>query len=295
MCKTAFALKIREYLSKVPDLYAYTDYRAYLRDWFEENKKSQAFLSFRYMSRRTGIDAGYLAHVLQGSKHIAEGSIDAMVQFLGLGTKDAKYFSELVLFSRAKNEREIKERFQKLMSLRGVSARELSSRQIRYWAHWYYPAVRLTMLNYSFQGDYADLAARLCPPITEEQAREAVQVLENLQLVRKEEAGIYTVLDAHISTGDAWQSVAIREFQEQTLKLAAESLTRHSKKNREISTLSLAIPQEEISTLQEMVKDFRQQVAKWALSLDDSDCVMQVDFAVFPISMSPPECKRSAK
>lgn len=240
------------------DLYAYTDYRAYLRDWFEESKKSQPFLSFRYMSRRTGIDAGYLAHVFQGSKHIAESSIESMIKLLGLRSKDTKYFQELVLFTRAKNEREIKERFQKLMSLRSVSARELSSRQTRYWAYWYYPAVRLTMLNYAFRGDYADLVQRLSPPITAEQAREAVRVLENLQLVRQEENGSYTVLDPHVSTGDAWQSLAIREFQEQTLRLAAESLTRHPKGKREISTLSLAIPQGEISTLQDMVREFRQ-------------------------------------
>jgi uncharacterized protein (TIGR02147 family) len=270
----------------VPDLYAYTDYRAFLRDWFEEGKKTQPFLSFRYLSRKVGIDAGYLAHVFQGSKHISEGSIESFAAFLGFKPKEAKYFEELVLFSRAKNEREIKDRFQKLMSLRSVSAKELSSRQTRYWAYWYYSAIRLTMLNYDFRGDFAELGLRLSPSISEEQAREAVEVLENLKLVRKEPDGLYTVLDAHVSTGDAWQSLAIREFQEQTLKLAAESLSRHPKETREISTLSLAIPLTEITTLQEMVREFRQQVAKWALSLNDSDCVMQVDFAVFPISQS---------
>jgi len=271
----------------MPDLYRYTDYRAFLREWFEDAKKEQSFLSFRYMARRTGIDAGYLAHVFQGTKHIAEGSIAAVSALLGMKSKESKYFHELVLFSRAKSEREIKERFQRLMVLRSTSARELSARQTRYWTYWFYPAVRLTMMTFDFKGDYADLGARLSPPITMEQAKEAVQVLEGLELVRKESDGRYSVIDAHVSTGDAWQSLAIREFQEQTLKLACESLERFPKNVRDISTLTLAIPRTEIPALQEMVREFRSQVAKWALSLDDSDCVMQVDLAMFPLGMSP--------
>jgi len=278
----------------MPDLYSYTDYRAYLRDWFDNCKKDRAFMSFRYMARRTGIDAGYLAHVMQGTKHIAETSIAALVKFLDLKAREAHFFEELVLFSRAKNEREIKERFHKLMTLRSSSARELSARQTRYWSYWYYPAVRLTLLTFEFRGDFADLGARLSPAITALEAEEAIQVLSELQLIRCEESGIYTVLDPHVSTGDAWQSLAIREFQEQTLRLAGESLQRHPKNLREISTLSLAIPRAEVPTLQEMVREFRQQVAKWALSLNDSDCVMQVDLAMFPIALGVPEVKSTS-
>jgi uncharacterized protein (TIGR02147 family) len=267
----------------MPDLYKHTDYRAYWREWFEDAKKEQSFLSFRYMSKKTGIDAGYLAHVFQSSKHIAESSIDAVIDLLRLKGRDAKYFHELVLFSRAKSEREIKERFQKLMALRSTSARLLSDRQARYWSFWYYPAVRLAMLTFEFRGDFADLARRLSPAISMKQAQEAVQVLQEMALVRKEDSGIYTVLDAHISTQDAWQSLAIREFQEQTLTLAAESLKRHSPDIREVSTMTLAIPAKEIPTLQEMVREFRRQVAQWTLGLEDSDCVIQADFALFPV------------
>ena len=268
------------------DLYKHTDYRTFLREWFEETKKEQSFLSFRYMARRTGIDAGYLAHVFNGSKHISEESIPAVLELLHLKGRDANYFAELVLFSRAKGEREIKERFQKLMTLRSTAARELSDRQTRYWSYWYYPAVRLAMLTYDFAGDFADLAARLTPTITPEQARDAVNTLEELELVRRGEGGTWTVLDSYVATKDAWQSMAIRQFQEQTLHLAAESLNRHPPAVREISTLSLAIPRSEIPTLQDMVREFRKQVAQWTLGLDDSDCVMQVDFAMFPIVMS---------
>jgi len=268
------------------DLYKHTDYRSYLREWLEETKKEQSFLSYRYMSRRTGIDAGYLAHVFSGSKHIAEESIPAMVELLHFKGREAAYFAELVLFSRAKSDREIKERFQRLMSLRSTSAHQLSERQTRYWSFWFYPAIRLAMLTFDFQGDYNDLASRLTPAISESQAREAVQVLEELELVKHNPDGKWSVCDAHVSTQDAWRSLAIREFQETTLKLAAESLHRHPPELREISTLSLAIPRSEIPTLQEMVREFRKQIAKWTLGLEDSDCVMQVDFAMFPLVMS---------
>jgi uncharacterized protein (TIGR02147 family) len=269
----------------MPDIYDYTDYRTFLKDWFEAAKQKQSFLSFRYLGRKTGVDAGYLVRVLQGSKHLADTSLEEVANITGLSEQQKRYFFELVLFNKAKGEHEINDRYKRLLALRESNARVLDSREFRYFSKWFYPAVRLSLFNNDFLGDYQDLAQRITPEITVEEAQEAIRVLAELELIRESAPAQWEVSDNHLSTGDAWSSLAVREFQRTMLKMAADALHIHPKENREIATLSLAIPREEISTLQEMMSDFRKQVAKWALSLNDSDCVMQFNLSCFPLSM----------
>lgn len=271
--------------SSFPDIYQYTDYRAFLRDWFEQSKLQSPHVSYRYLARRTDVDAGYLARVFQGTKHLSDTAVERFIQLLGLGPKEQRYFAEMVRFGKARREDEIRERFDKLAQLRDSGVRVLGQQEYRYWMHWYIPAIRLTLLNDDFSGDFSALAERLTPAITASQAQEAVQLLLDLGLVKQRPDGIYEVQDTHLSTGDSWASAAIREFQAKTLDLARESLHIHSPALREIATLTLAIPAEEIATLQEMMREFRSRVAKWAIGLGQSNCVMQFDLACFPLSL----------
>lgn len=271
--------------SSLLDIYQYTDYRAFLRDWFEQSKVQSPHVSYRYLARRTDVDAGYLARVFQGSKHLSDTAVERFIQLLGLGSKEQRYFAEMVRFGKARRDDEIRERFDKLAQLRDNGVRVLGQQEYRYWMHWYIPAIRLTLLNDDFNGDFAALAQRLTPAITPTQAQEAVQLLLGLGLVQKRPDGIYEVQDTHLSTGDSWASAAIREFQAKTLELARDSLRIHPPALREIATLTLAIPAEEIATLQEMMREFRSRVAKWAIGLGQSNCVMQFDLASFPLSL----------
>lgn len=269
-----------------PELFKYTDYRAFLRDWFEQTKLHSSFMSYRYLARRTGIDAGYLAHVFQGNKHLSEQGVQKLIDLLAFAPNEERYFEAMVAFNKARRESDIHEKFEKMMQWREAGARILNQQEYRYWMHWYIPAIRLTLLTEDFKGDFQALARRLTPSITAKQAHEAVDVLMDLGLVELRPDGVYEVQDAHLSTGNAWASAAIREFQSKTLGLAQESLRNHPPELREIATLTLAIPKEEIATLQEMMRDFRSKVAKWAVGMDRSDYVLQMNLACFPLSVS---------
>lgn len=242
-------------------------------------------MSFRYLSRRTGIDAGYLANIFQGNKHLSDAGIASFSDLMKLDPKETRYFQAMVHFGKARSETEIRERFEKMMILREASARVLQQQEYRYWVHWYTPAIRLTLLTHDFRGDFAALARRITPAISAQQAQESIELLLSLGFVKIREDGVYEVQDAHLSSGDAWTSAAIREFQAETLQLARESIRTQPPELREISTLTVAIPKEEIVALQEMMRDFRSRVAKWAVSMNHSDYVLQLNLCCFPVSV----------
>jgi uncharacterized protein (TIGR02147 family) len=269
----------------VASLFEHTDYRSFLREWFEAEKSRKGFMSYRYLSRRVGIDAGFLVHIFQGTKHLSESAIPRMIQELRLAAPEAEYFRELVYFNRARTPRQIEEHFQRLCQMRDVQTSEIGSRQYRYYLRWQLPALRVALLTRPFRaGDEESLGKRMDPALSEAEVKEALESLLELGLVAWTPEGILEPTSPFLTSGDRWKDLAVRQFQSQTLGLAQRSMETQPAAHREISTLTLAIPGSEIPTLQEMVRQFRQKVLQWTASLDDSDTVMQVNFASFPLT-----------
>jgi len=273
----------------VDPIYQYTDYRLFLKEWFEGRKLLGSPLSYRGLGRKVGIDPGFLVHILQGSKHTAEASIPKWVEILRLDSAEAAYFNQLVLFNRARNPREIQQHFHRLCELRDLSMHEIGERQYRYYLKWYYPAVRVALLAFSYTGNLEELAQRIDPPLELDQAREAIDTLLELGLVAWNEAGALEPVSPFLTTSSRWKDKAVLEFQDQTLDLARRSLRHHHASQREMSTLTLALPAREIPTLQEMVREFRQKLLRWTASLEDADSVLQINVAAFPLTLLPGE------
>ena len=144
-------MEFSKYAHQVPSIYEHTDYRSFLREWFEEEKKHKGFMSYRYLSRRVGIDPGFLVHIFQGTKHLSEAAIPRLAQELKFDAAQAEYFLELVLFNRARGPRQIQEHFQRLCRMRDVQTQEIASQQYRYYLKWHYPAVRVALLAFPLQ------------------------------------------------------------------------------------------------------------------------------------------------
>ncbi len=268
----------------MPLVFDYTEYRAFLRDWIAEKKASGSPVSYRGLGNKLGIDPGFLVHILHENRHTTEDSIPRWVKVIGFNDIEAQYFGQLILFNRAKSPRDIQQCFQRLCELRDLQLTEISDRQYRYYLKWQQVAIRVLLLTYSFRGDYADLARRLDPPIPAQEAEEVVNTLLELKLVAWNEDGVLEPTTPFLSTSRQWQDKAVHEFQTQTLQLAQRSLKIHRPQDRQISTLTLAIPAAEMGTLQEMAREFQQKVLRWTASLDDSDSVIQVNVAMFPLS-----------
>lgn len=266
-----------------PDLFQYTDYRAFLRDWLWQAKEETPAISYRFLARRLKIDPGFLVHIFQGHKHLSETHLPGMVRVLGLDGRQGDYFQRLVAFGRARGEREIARRYEELMELRESRIRELSASEHRYYQNWYVPALRCLLATRQLRGDGSDLGELLHPPITAKQAREAVALLQHLELIRRAEDGTWEVTDQHLSSGDAWTDLAIHSFQRQTIQLALDALESLPKEQREVSTMTLAIAKEELPTVQAMVREFRSKLARWAVRSADADTVYQMNIQIFPL------------
>lgn len=266
------------------DVFEFLDYRAYLKAHYDRRKEANAAYSYRYIGQKVGLDAGYVVKVFQGKYHIAEKSIPAFIKLCKLGSRQAEYFHTLVHFGKAKSGKQAKLLFERLLSLKSVGSRQVEEHQYEFYRKWYYAAVRSLLGYYEFRGDYKALAERLSPAITAAEARSAIALLEKLDFIRKDGSGSYRLTDTLITTGEEWRSIAVKTFQEETLRMAAESLYRHAKEVRDISTATVAIAFADLEAIKARIKEFRESILKLAAKSADVDCVYQFNVQWFPLT-----------
>lgn len=265
-------------------IFEYLDYRCFLKDFYGEKKSRQSFFSYRLFGAKVGVDASYLVKVLIKARHISDSSIARFADFCGLGDREAEYFEALVHFAKAKSHKESKLYFEKLLSVKSVDANTLLNHQYEYYRKWYHSAVRSVLEYCEFRGDYKALAEKLSPAVTAKEAKESIVLLEKLCLIKKDAGGVFRMTDTAITTGDQWQSLAIQAFQEETIRLSLESLARHSKKHRDISTVTMNINGQDFEEVRERIKEFRGNVIKFVNEAVSPDRTYQLNIQLFPLT-----------
>jgi uncharacterized protein (TIGR02147 family) len=262
----------------------YLEYRDFLKDFYEEKKTEHSFFSYRLFGAKVGIDASYLAKVLIKHRHLSNSSIEKITAFCGLNEREAEYFETLVHFVKAKSHRESKLLFEKLLSLKNVSAATLLENQYAFYQKWYHSAIRSLLEFYDFRGDFRALAEQLSPAISAKEARGSIRLLEKLGLIKKDLTGRYRMTDSAITTGPQWHSLAIQAFQEETIRISAGSLARHPKKHRDISTVTMNVSGPNFEEIRERINEFRNTIIKYVNEQSSPDRVVQLNIQLFPMS-----------
>jgi len=271
-------------------VFAYTDFRQYLADYYAQEKKEKPFFSYRYFSNKIGFKSkDFIYRVITGKKNLSKSSIMQISVALGHGKREAEYFESMVWFTQAKRHTERDLYYQQLTSITRRSRlqrepRILSHSQYRLFSDWYHLTVRSLIEMYGFPDDYDWLAKTVYPSITPAQAKHSVELLEELGLISKDGQGVYRAQEKAISTGDEIEQHALQNFYLACLKNAGASLDEAPRSERNITGLTVGISENKYKLFVERINALRKELAELADSDDEADRVYQLNFLLFPVS-----------
>ena len=272
---------------KHPQLYQFLDYQEFLREVYAAEKSVDEFFSYRVFAAAVDIDASLLVKILQGKRHLSPDGVDRMVKFLRLDAKREEYFRELVTYGKATRDDDLRRSFESLQRLRPAACRRLEEDRYRYFQHWHYPAIRsaLDVHVYRSEEDAAGLGKCFKPSLSVAQVVEAVGVLQRLGLIEVGAGKRLVPATAHLSTGERWQSAAVREYQRQLIGLAAESIEGIPKEQRDVSSLTLALDSSQIERLRAVLAEARRSIVRQVDAMPPSECnaVYQLNIQLFPV------------
>lgn len=267
------------------DIYKYTDYRKYLRDYYEAKRASQKEFTHRHISQVMGFKStGTFTQILQGKTNISPQTLAHFVEFLGLKKDEAAYFELMVLFNQSKSHTEKKRHFEKILAFPKSNLKQVDATQYAFYEKWYYSVIREVLAFHPFKDDYRELARLLEPPIATSEAQKAIRLLEELKLIRKNDQGLYEKSDPIITSGYDTRSLAVNQFIVETLDLAKTALDKLPREERSLSALTLSLPEDGYEMLEEKIKEFRRELLELARNCTEPKRVIQVNFQLFPVT-----------
>jgi uncharacterized protein (TIGR02147 family) len=266
-------------------IYDYTDYRQYLRDYYEEQKAKNPAFSYRYFAMKAGFNSsGLYKDIVDGRTGITRGLILRFATAMKLSAKQQEYFETMVYFNEAKTVDEKKLYFERLMKYHNSKAFRVEKNQYEYYSKWYYVAVRELLAIGGFKDDYAAIAQALSPSIRKEQAEKAIKVLKKLGLIQKDRNGCYKAVDKILTTGSEVKSLAVANFQKAMMDLAKGALDRYPVEQRNISTITFSVPEKAYADIRDELIACRKRILGMVDRSENEAMVCQLNMQLFPLT-----------
>ncbi len=271
-------------LRNMKNVFQYTNYREFLRDYYEERKERDGY-TYRDFAEDAGMNSSsWLLHLVKGVKNLSDESAKKIASALHLKKRETDYFLLMVSFTQARNSAE-KDKYYTLMIALKKKLRLMliGEAQYEYYTKWYYPVIRSLVSKIDFGDDYPSLAKHLIPAITPQEARKAISLLRRLGLIARNESGRWVQTDEIISTGNEVSSLCVVNYHKQVSRLASEAFDNIPREQRDISSLTLGINEEDFERIRDRIIEFRRELIEIARSSEHPDRVYQLNFQLFPV------------
>ncbi len=271
---------------EIPSVYAYLDYRVYLREWYEAKKAVNPRFSHRAFVRRTGRSSpSLLSDTISGRRNLTRELLEAFARALKLDEDEADYFAALVALDQAETDSERREAWRHVAATRRFGeAHALQGESYAFLTHWYYPVVReLTALE-DFQEEPEWIARAVRPPITPEEAAQALASVVELGLVERVGDRLRP-RELAVVTPPQVTGLAVHAYHQGMLALAREAIGRFRSTERHFSAMTVAVPE---ALLPELKRELDGMMRRFLEICDGSEAdrerVIQVQLHFFPVS-----------
>jgi uncharacterized protein (TIGR02147 family) len=271
--------------SRAPvDVFRYRDYREFLAAFYAHSKAGG--LSYRSFARAAGFGApNYLKLVIDGKRNLSVEMAQRFALACRLNPESTEYFKLLVSFNQADNDVQRNELHEQLSRFaRFRSSQRLDLAQKEYHSSWFIPAIRELVTCPGFVEEPAWIAENLEPSISPKEAEHALDVLQQLGLLERDEGGRLVQATRAVTTGQQANGLYIRNYHAELMQRAARAMHDLPAEERYISALTLSASASTLAEVKRRVIAFRQELVALCDADPTPSRVIQLNLQLFPLS-----------
>lgn len=267
-------------------IFSYIDYRKYLKEYYRFEKETKSYFSYRYFSQKAGIKSPvFLKEIYDGKKNLSKKMIEKFTAVLKFSPKEATYFRNLVHFNQATTSQEKQQYYTILKEMvQTVEQHILNDKLLTFYENWYTSVIRELITQSDYDGNETRLAQVVFPPITQQEARESIELLIKLGLIRHEADGRYVQTKKDVTSGSVVVSHLIRNHNQTMLDLAKRSIEEVSVDKRYCKGITLGINRACYDLIIAETEAFKDRVIGIVNNCKDPDEVYELYLQLFPLS-----------
>ena len=262
----------------------YSDYRTYMRDFYEERKRVSYFTWREFASLAGFVSPTYLKLVCDGGTRLSKPGIAKVARAMGLEGFDYTYFGLLVKFGNAKSAAEKEAALRELeQEARLNKIRIVDAEAFHYYETPACPIVRelAPIMPGAAPGE---IAASIRNKTSALDVQDALQFLVKAGFLVKTGKGTYEQTEKSVKGSKEAIPLAIRSMNREMAGLAMQSIDTDSPEERNITGVTMGIDEAAYTRIVETISDCRKKIIDIARECENINQVYRVNLQLFPLS-----------
>jgi uncharacterized protein (TIGR02147 family) len=270
------------------DVFNYSDYRAFLKEFYSDKKAQSKKFTFSLFAALTGFSSpSFLKLVMEGKKNLTKPSVLKIVRGLRLRKKPAQYFEDLVFFNQAGSLEDKSYFLDRINKYRKKNKPEkLLSAEYDYLREWYHCVIREMIDLKGFKEDPRWIAKKLLYTVKADDIAGSLKFLEDKGFIGRDGSGTVFKKDKTIATGPIGEqemlNTIVRAFHRTMVRFAEESLANQPKAVRSTSNTTLSLSEKSYELASKRIEQLRMELLEIAKSDETVDRVYQLNINLFP-------------
>ncbi|SHK52828.1 TIGR02147 family protein [Fibrobacter sp. UWEL] len=277
-------------------LFDYDDFRKFMQDYFEEQKKMRAVFSHRFFAAKAGFSSSsYCLNVIRGRFNLTHKSIEKLAKAMDFEPLQKSYFEALVQYNQADQVNERESAWEQIQQIRKqIEFTHVTTREQAYFSQWYYPILRELAVSSDWNGDYMKLARLVEPQITTDEARDGVKCLLEwglLQEVPQDDGSVRYEESAQMLDASRIPPMALRKIRREYIQHAIGAVESKPKDERFAAFTTLAMSESSYNYAVEVLEEARKKIISRAANDTEVERVYEMMVVAFPMSKKVKEAK----
>ncbi len=250
-------------MSEYANIFDYADFRKFLSDYQERRQEAEPKFTRTAFCGELGLPntRSYFNDVVHGKAVTAEME-RRFQKVLGLSAKESRYFDAMIRFDQAKVEEAREKALQEMMSLSPNPQVIADPTSYELFLNWY-NVVLFNLLGIIDVGDeLSALEKRIFPPVPQKKLESALQTLQKMSLVQKNEKGFWKPTRDGFRTVNRCKSGMVLQYQKQCLELSKAALESEGRESRDMTTFSVGVSEKGRKRISREVERFKDRIRK---------------------------------
>lgn len=258
------------------------DFRTVLNEELGFRQNENPSYSMRAFARDMGINPSQMSEVLGGKTGLSSKKAVVVAENLGLTEKETSIFKAMVEAEHGRspqiiaNARKVLEESQ-----HSGNFQNLSMEGFRFISDWIYFPILSTMELDNYDGSIDFIGTKL--GLSNEETSEAIKTLLKLDIIDIKD-GKFIISGEMFTTSHDIANQALKKFHKQHLRKSIEAIDKVDVKDRDITTMTMAIDKKKISEAKELIKNFRRSLCK-LLESGDKNEVYNLNIQLIPLTV----------
>ncbi|MCQ2055041.1 MAG: TIGR02147 family protein [Fibrobacter sp.] len=266
----------------------YTDFRKYMRDFYDDRKLRHAF-SWREFSKIAGFSScSYMKVVCDGKSKLSKIGVERTGQAMGLIGFEMEYFRALVKFGQEETDEKKKAAFEEMRAIAKIhKVRVINSELFDFYESWKNATIRelAPMMPGATPGE---LAKKCYNEISAEEVKNALAFLTKNDFLKKTGESSFEQTAKSIVGNPEATRLALRDMHREMANLAAPALEL-PRNQRNFTGVTMGISKDSYERIVKVLDECMRQVVAIANEDKDIDQVYRLNMQLFPLTRNAKE------